>query len=98
MNNPAESTSRIRLVNDQSFDDGLTLEEVLEERGVPVRDCRTCPKFVPDSLGRGFGWCQAYDKYVKLYHPVGQWHSQCQFQNIRLARKLRPRAADVPPR
>ncbi len=71
-------------------DDLLTLEEVLRQRGVPTRDCRICPQFDPDPEGRGFGWCRAHDQYVKLYHPVGQWHSQCQFKNIRLARPVRP--------
>ena len=69
-------------------DDLLTLDEVLRERGVPVRDCRFCRQFDPDPEGRGFGWCRAHEQYVKLYHPVGQWHSQCQFKNIRLTRAL----------
>ena len=71
------------------LDDTLSLEEVLQRRGVPRRDCRTCPKFDADPEGRGFGWCRAYEQYVKLYHPTGQWHSQCQFKNIRVARQLR---------
>lgn len=71
-----------------ALDDHLTLEEVLKARGIPQRDCRTCPKFDPDPEGRGFGWCRAYEQFVKLYHPIGQWHSQCQFKNIRLARQL----------
>ena len=72
-----------------ALDDRLTLEEVLERRGVPPRDCRLCSKFEPDAEGRGFGWCQAHDQYVKLYHPVGNWHSQCQFINLRIVRKVR---------
>lgn len=75
----------------RALDDRLTLEEVIDRRGIPPRDCRQCPKFVPDPEGRGFGWCQAFSQYVKLYHPAGGWHSQCQFKNIRLTR-------DVPPR
>jgi hypothetical protein len=31
--------------------------------------------------------------YVKLYHPDGDWHSQCQFKAIRLVRELRPARA-----
>lgn len=72
----------------RSLDDRLTLQQVLDVRGVPQRDCRACPKFVPDEAGRGFGWCEAHDQWVKLYHPVGNWHSQCQFKAIRLVRAL----------
>ena len=71
------------------LDDRMTLDEVLERRGVPVRDCRDCPKFDADPEGRGFGWCQAHDMYVKLYHPDGNWHSQCQFKALRLVREVR---------
>lgn len=71
------------------LDDRLTLQEVLEQRGVPRRDCRSCPKFDADPEGRGFGWCRAHDQYVKLYHPSGDWHSQCQFKTIRVVRELR---------
>lgn len=71
------------------LDDRLTLQEVLEQRGVPCRDCRSCPKFDADPEGRGFGWCRAHDQYVKLYHPSGDWHSQCQFKTIRVVRELR---------
>ncbi|TMK51747.1 MAG: hypothetical protein E6G66_05155 [Actinobacteria bacterium] len=66
----------------------MTLDEVLRQRGVPARDCRDCAKFDADPEGRGFGWCQAHDMYVKLYHPDGNWHSQCQFKAIRLVREL----------
>jgi hypothetical protein len=74
----------------KKLDDRMTLDEVLQLRGVPVRDCRDCAKFDADPEGRGFGWCQAHDMYVKLYHPHGAWHSQCQFKAIRLIRELRP--------
>lgn len=73
----------------KKLDDRMTLDEVLQLRGVPVRDCRDCAKFDADPEGRGFGWCQAHDMYVKLYHPHGTWHSQCQFKAIRLVRELR---------
>jgi len=73
-----------------ALDDRLTLEEVLELRGVPPRDCRSCSKFDPDPEGRAFGWCRAHDEYVKLYHDAaGDWHSQCQFKTLRVVRKLR---------
>jgi hypothetical protein len=71
------------------LDDRLTLAEVLEARGVPPRDCRSCSKFEADAAGRGFGWCVAHDMYVKLYHPAEAWHSQCQFNALRLVRPLR---------
>ena len=73
----------------KKFDDRMTLDEVLRQRGVPARDCRDCAKFDADPEGRGFGWCQAHDMYVKLYHPNGNWHSQCQFKALRLVRELR---------
>ena len=73
----------------KKLDDRLTLDEVLERRGVPARDCRDCAKFDADPEGRGFGWCQAHDMFVKLYHPDGNWHSQCQFKAIRLVREVR---------
>lgn len=72
-----------------TLDDGLGLEEVLEQRGIPKRDCRACAQFDPDAEGRGFGWCRAHDQYVKLYHPMGGWHSQCQFKSLRVTRELR---------
>ena len=73
----------------KKLDDRMTLGEVLRQRGVPPRDCRDCAKFDADPEGRGFGWCQAHDMYVKLYHPDGNWHSQCQFKAIRLVREVR---------
>lgn len=72
-----------------ALDDRQTLEEVLESRGVPERDCRDCTKFSPDPEGRGFGWCGAHRCYVKLYHAGSAWHSQCQFKAIRLVREVR---------
>jgi len=73
----------------KKLDDRMTLDEVLRQRGVPARDCRDCARFEADPEGRGFGWCQAHDMYVKLYHPNGNWHSQCQFKAIGLVRELR---------
>jgi hypothetical protein len=77
----------------KKVDDRLTLGEVLRQRGIPARDCRDCSKFDADPEGRGFGWCQAHDQFVKLYHPDGEWHSQCQFKTIRLVREVRPEPA-----
>ncbi len=73
----------------KKLDDRMTLDEVLRQRGVPARDCRDCARFEADPEGRGFGWCQAHDMYVKLYHPNGNWHSQCQFKAIGLVREIR---------
>jgi hypothetical protein len=70
------------------LDDAMTLAEVLRRRGVPARDCRHCAQFDADPEGRGFGWCRAHDQYVKLYHPEGNWHSQCQFIALRLVREV----------
>lgn len=71
----------------KQLDDRLELGEIIDQRGVPQRDCRQCAKFDADEEGRGFGWCRAFEQYVKLYHPAGGWHSQCQFKNIRIARE-----------
>lgn len=76
------------------LDDHLSLEEVLQVRGVPRRDCRACAAFDPDPEGRAFGFCTAHDAFVKLYHtggagsPAGGWHSQCQFATLRLVREV----------
>jgi hypothetical protein len=72
-----------------ALDDRQSLEQVLETRGVPTRDCRDCSKFQPDEQGRGFGYCTAHRFYVKLYQNETPWHSQCQFKAIRLVRELR---------
>ncbi|HLI55909.1 MAG TPA: hypothetical protein VKY26_02635 [Actinomycetota bacterium] len=74
----------------EPLDDGLTLEEVIDLRGVPRRDCRDCSQFTPDAEGRAFGWCSAHKSFVKLYHSETDWHSQCQFKTLRLVRKVRP--------
>jgi hypothetical protein len=70
------------------LDDRLSLEQVLERRQVPPRDCRSCAQFEADPDGRGFGWCRAHEQYVKLYHAQDGWYTQCQFKNIRLVRQL----------
>ncbi|MGH2717092.1 MAG: hypothetical protein ACRDJU_00735 [Actinomycetota bacterium] len=75
------------------LDAGLTLEEVVDLRGVPHRNCRDCPQFTPDAEGRSFGWCSAHRSYVKLYHAEAEWHSQCQFKTLRLVRTVRAAAS-----
>lgn len=58
-----------------------TLEETVERMRVKRRDCRTCRAFIPSETGLGFGWCNAFTQYVKLYHPPdGGFWSQCQFK------------------
>lgn len=58
----------------------LSLVERAEHTDERNRDCRTCKAFVPAPGGMGYGWCRAFDMYVKLYHPPGGFYSQCQFQ------------------
>ncbi|MGH2809398.1 MAG: hypothetical protein ACRDIA_00785 [Actinomycetota bacterium] len=69
-----------------------TLDERLEEMKTKSRDCRKCRAFRADSSGLGFGWCTAFEQYVKLYHPAGGFWSQCQFKII-----SRSTAPEVPP-
>jgi hypothetical protein len=57
-----------------------TLEERVARLNVPQRDCRTCRMFTPSPTGLAFGWCNAHEQYVKLYH--GSFWSQCQFKTL----------------
>lgn len=59
-----------------------SLEVLAEERGVKHRDCRSCAQFDPQGDGLAYGWCQAHHQFVKLYHPAGQFWSQCQFKAL----------------
>lgn len=59
------------------------LDDVIAERRVKPRDCRTCKNFERDESGLNFGWCGAHKQYVKLYHPAQGWYSQCLFKGIR---------------
>ena len=67
-----------------------TLEELAAERRVAHRDCRDCLYFDPQDDPFAYGWCRAHDQFVKLYHPPGQFWSQCQFKA--LARERAPEA------
>lgn len=58
------------------------LDAVAADRGMPRRDCRTCPKFESQGDGLGYGWCTAHLQFVKLYHPPGAFFSQCQFKAL----------------
>lgn len=60
----------------------LSLEEKTAELKVRRRDCRSCKAFRQDDSGMSFGWCTAFEQYVKLYHPAAQFWSQCQFKVI----------------
>lgn len=59
-----------------------TLEALAAERNVKHRDCRSCPKFEEQGDELAYGWCLAHRQFVKLYHPEGQWWSQCQFKSL----------------
>jgi hypothetical protein len=65
-----------------------TLEEILTRRKVPTRDCRNCPRFVPDEQGLRCGWCEAHEMWVKLYAHPQRWYSQCQFRTLRAERAI----------
>lgn len=58
----------------------LTLLERAARTDEKLRDCRVCPMYEPDRSGMAFGYCQAHEQYVKLYHPEGEFFSQCQFK------------------
>jgi hypothetical protein len=74
----------------------VTLEELAAARRAPKRDCRTCAHFQPDEEGLAFGWCGAHEQFVKLYHPPGQFWSQCQFLFLR-EEPVDARRADLTP-
>lgn len=59
------------------------LDDVVAERRVKLRDCRDCKNFERDESGLNFGWCSAHKQFVKLYHPAGEWFSQCIFKGMR---------------
>lgn len=59
------------------------LDDVVAERRVKLRDCRDCKNFERDESGLNFGWCTAHKQFVKLYHPAGEWFSQCIFKGLR---------------
>lgn len=65
-----------------TVDDTPTLEAVADARGAKHRDCRDCKQFDAQSDGLGYGWCKAHDQFVKLYHPAGEFFSQCQFKAL----------------
>lgn len=58
------------------------LEAVAAERGMERRDCRDCRHFEPQGDGLAYGWCRAHVQFVKLYHPPGEFWSQCQFKAL----------------
>ena len=60
----------------------LSLEQIAEARGARHRDCRACPQFEDQQDGLAYGWCRAHRQFVKLYHPAGEFWSQCQFKAL----------------
>ena len=59
-----------------------SLEELAEERGAKHRDCRECRHFDAQGDALNYGWCGAHAQFVKLYHPAGEFWSQCQFKAL----------------
>lgn len=59
-----------------------SLEDVAAQRRIRYRDCRSCRQFEDQGDGLGYGWCRAHDQFVKLYHPPGEFWSQCQFKTL----------------
>lgn len=86
-----QAASRMRALErleEKAFDDLpmatlRPLEDVVEERRVKLRDCRDCKNFNRDESGLNFGWCDAHQQFVKLYHPASEWFSQCIFKGLR---------------
>lgn len=59
-----------------------SLEDVAAGRGAKHRDCRDCKQFEPQGDALAYGWCRAHAQFVKLYHPAGEFFSQCQFKAL----------------
>jgi hypothetical protein len=58
----------------------LTLTERAARTDEKNRDCRSCAMFEPAPAGLNYGNCVAHKMAVKLYHPAGEFFSQCQFK------------------
>jgi hypothetical protein len=58
----------------------LTLAERAAHTDEKNRDCRSCVMFEPAPAGLNYGNCEAHKMAVKLYHPAGEFFSQCQFK------------------
>lgn len=59
-----------------------TLADVAEDRRLTHNDCRDCRNYEPAPDGLNHGWCTAFAAHVKLYHPAGEFFSQCRFKSI----------------
>lgn len=68
-----------------------SLEVLAAERGAKYRDCRSCAHFDSQEDALAYGWCGAHRQFVKLYHPAGEFWSQCQFKA--LTRERTPRGS-----
>jgi hypothetical protein len=58
----------------------LSLAERAARTDERNRDCRDCKMFAPAPAGLSYGDCSAHKMRVKLYHPAGEFFSQCQFK------------------
>jgi hypothetical protein len=65
----------------------VSLEELAAERGAKQRDCRACQHFDAQGDTLNYGWCGAHMQFVKLYHPAGEFWSQCQFKALTRERR-----------
>ena len=41
-----------------------------------------CQHFDAQGDALNYGWCGAHAQFVKLYHPAGEFWSQCQFKAL----------------
>ncbi len=79
---------------DDEIPEGASLEAVAAARGAKHRDCRDCKQFEAQADDLGYGWCKAHGQFVKLYHPAGEFFSQCQFKALGRERAPQPAAAE----
>ena len=70
-----------------------SLEALAAERGAKHRDCRSCSHFDSQEDALAYGWCGAHGQFVKLYHPAGEFWSQCQFKALTRERNTTGRPA-----
>ncbi len=58
------------------------LDHVAEDRRQAFNDSRDCKNYTAAAAGMSYGYCRAFDAHVKLYHPAGEFFSQCRFKSI----------------
>ena len=59
-----------------------SLDDVAADRRLVHNDCRDCKNYTAAAAGMSYGWCRAFEAHVKLYHPAGEFFSQCRFKSI----------------